>query len=226
MWPGQIFTEHVGVQRRMRKNRPKSDSDLFRFTVCWLKSIEIHWNPHLGCYRGRVQNPVDAVDVRMALNPWVRVRWFGDEDCKRSSATAKRRCKRLELSSKSMGRSWGYFGHIYICMWYIIYVSMCIYIRNTPGMDGDLMKILWRPAPECANGNILSMVQTMDWGYLLQHFNDTELPHFFSQEQRRWKTARDMDSWCEMTYWLDMLHGKSIFLIRKSLFLMGNHYFK
>ncbi|CAL1131350.1 unnamed protein product [Cladocopium goreaui] len=40
----------------------------------------------------------------MALNPWVRVRWFGDEDCKR---------------------------------------------------------------------------------YLLQHFNDTELPHFFSQEQRR-----------------------------------------
>ena len=101
-----------------------------------------------------------------------------------------------------------------------------IYMRNTPGMDGDLMKISWRPAPECANGNILSMVQTMDWGYLLQHFNDTELPHFFSQEQRRWKTARDMDSWCEMTYWLDTLHGKSLFLIGKSLFLMGNHYFK
>ena len=29
-------------------------------------------------------------DVRMALNPWVRVRWFGDEDCKRSWA-----CRRV-----------------------------------------------------------------------------------------------------------------------------------
>jgi len=65
----------------------------------------------------------------------------------------------VKVNGEIMGIFWTY---IYMYMIYYICIYVYIYIRNTPGMDGDLMKISWRPAPECANGNILSMVQTMD----------------------------------------------------------------
>ena len=203
MWPGQILTDHVGVQREMRTNRPKSDADLFRFTVCWLKSMKIHWNPlksikfHWNPLKSIKihQNPLKSIEIHILVatgvvfktllmpwtSGWLSIRGCGCAGSGTRIASAPRPRQKGVASAWNYRQSqWGDHGdildiyiYIYICIWYIIYVSMCIYIykkytRNGWGSDENIVETCtrmcqWQYLVDGPNHGLRLFVATLQW---------------------------------------------------------------